>query len=321
MPMDIATRERIERALLKVQREGEIENFLKPALALGEEAHQRNLDRLFRNLDDGSRERLSVILARREKILDESVNSYQKLYTPEEWGGYSRFEDFCANVQQVGNNFRYQEYLLPIREFTPGVFLYEHGLPALKTLDRLGDRVIIDGGAAHGDSILVFRKFTTNPIHAFEPHPEMYRLALRTLELNAGLVVDGVWLEKAAIGDVSGADVLLTDNGSSSRIDSSIHQGVPAKTITLDDYVRTHDLQVGLIKLDIEGYEQNFLRGALHTITTQKPIMIISMYHSYDDFFQIKPFIEDLNLGYKFDFFKGIDTSVWAAIMLICEVY
>jgi hypothetical protein len=89
---------------------------------------------------------------------------------------------------------------------------------------------------------------------------------------------------------------------------------------TLDNYVARRGLSVGLIKVDIEGHEMNFLRGALKTVKTQKPILLLSIYHNYDDFFQIKPFIEELNLGYKFDFFKGIDSSVWAEIMLLCEI-
>jgi FkbM family methyltransferase len=313
-------REKMTRALLKVQREGERENFRKPALALGEEMHQRNVERLFRNLDEGAKKRLSAILARREKILDESVTSYRELYSPEEWEEYSRFEEFGAKVRQVGGAYRYQDFKLPIREFVPGVFLYEHGLPLLKTLNKLGDGTVIDGGCAHGDSILVFRKFTRNPIYAFEPHPGMYGLALKTLEMNASLAGSGITVENLALGDKAGAEVLLTDTGSSSRIDHTLEKGIRAVTVTLDDYVAQRGLQIGLIKLDIEGYEQNCLRGAVETVKTQKPILIISIYHSYDDFFQIKPFIENLDLGYKFDFFKGIDASVWASTMLLCEM-
>jgi FkbM family methyltransferase len=313
-------RERMTRALLKAQREGERENFLKPVLALGEEAHRRNLARLFSNLDNNAKEHLAAILARRERILDESVTSYRELYSSVEWEAYAGFEDFCSKVQQEGDVYRYEDFVLPIREFVPGVFLYKHGLPVLKTLDKLGDGVIIDGGCAHGDSILVFRAFTRNPIVAFEPHPGMCQLALKTLEMNASLVGGGVVLENLALGDLSGAEVLMTDNGSSSRIDNTLRQGIPAKIVTLDEYVDTHGLEVGLIKLDIEGYEQNCLRGALNTLRTQKPILIVSIYHSYDDFFRIKPFIEELDIGYKFDFFKGIDASVWATIMLLCEV-
>jgi FkbM family methyltransferase len=46
------------------------------------------------------------------------------------------------------------------------------------------------------------------------------------------------------------------------------------KVDTLDNYVTRHNLQVGLIKVDIEGYEQKFLAGAVNTIKKQKPIFL-----------------------------------------------
>lgn len=62
--------------------------------------------------------------------------------------------------------------------------------------------------------------------------------------------------------------------------------------ITLDSYVAEHKIQVGFIKVDIEGFEMEFLKGAKETICTQKPTMLISIYHSLNDFFEIKPLIE-----------------------------
>lgn len=55
-------------------------------------------------------------------------------------------------------------------------------------------------------------------------------------------------------------------------------------------------------------------------IFKQKPILIISIYHNYSDFFKIKPLIESWNLGYRFDFFRGVDgMTTFADTMLICE--
>jgi hypothetical protein len=47
---------------------------------------------------------------------------------------------------------------------------------------------------------------------------------------------------------------------------------------------------------------------------------VISIYHRYDDFYKIKPLIESWNLGYQFDFFKGMDEGM-GEIMLLAEVY
>jgi len=52
--------------------------------------------------------------------------------------------------------------------------------------------------------------------------------------------------------------------------------------------------------MDIEGYELEAIKGSLNTIKKFKLILLISIYHSGKDFFEIKPLIESLNLGYKF---------------------
>ena len=89
---------------------------------------------------------------------------------------------------------------------------------------------------------------------------------------------------------------------------------------TLDRYEETHPMDVGLIKVDIEGAEQSFLRGARRTIEKYKPVLLMSIYHNADDFFNIKPMIESWNLGYKFRIHKPIDYSVSREVLLIAEV-
>jgi hypothetical protein len=69
---------------------------------------------------------------------------------------------------------------------------------------------------------------------------------------------------------------------------------------SIDDYVQENSLNVGLIKLDVEGAESNVIEGAINTIKTQKPLLIISIYHTPKDFFEIKPKLENLQLGYHF---------------------
>lgn len=50
-----------------------------------------------------------------------------------------------------------------------------------------------------------------------------------------------------------------------------------------------------------------FLKGAKETICTQKPAMLLSIYHQASDYFGIKPLIESWNLGYTFKIHKGVD--------------
>ena len=88
--------------------------------------------------------------------------------------------------------------------------------------------------------------------------------------------------------------------------------------VTLDSYVKENNIEVGLIKTDLEGFEQPFLRGAIETIKEQKPVLIISIYHNYSDFFEIKPMLENLNLGYKFKIIepKALESAIVSTLLL-----
>ena len=45
---------------------------------------------------------------------------------------------------------------------------------------------------------------------------------------------------------------------------------------TLDNFVQKHDIDdIALIKLDVEGHEEDVLRGAIETLNNQKPIVVM----------------------------------------------
>ena len=98
-------------------------------------------------------------------------------------------------------------------------------------------------------------------------------------------------------------------------------QKINVPVTSLDEYVKANDLNVGLIKIDVEGAEQIVLNGALETIRKFKPLLLISIYHTGSDFFDIKPMIEELNLGYRFKIFKPVNEAIVMETVLIAEVY
>jgi hypothetical protein len=194
-------RERLLRAVLRAQREGECEAFVKPAIAAGQDRHRANLANLYRNLDPQAEEHLSAILRRRRNILDPAVNSYRDLYTDKEYEEFERFENFSKEIFQDGAWFRYKVFRLPTRNFEAVVFLHHHGLEALKTLHALNGKSIMDVGAFICDSALVFRKLLPGcAVYCFEPNGENYAFARTTLTIN-GMYGNRVTLEKLALGD------------------------------------------------------------------------------------------------------------------------
>ena len=56
--------------------------------------------------------------------------------------------------------------------------------------------------------------------------------------------------------------------------------------------------------MDIEGGEMIALKGAIKTIKKYKPILAISIYHNIEQFFGVKIFLENLDLGYNFEIKK-----------------
>ncbi|HBC93028.1 MAG TPA: hypothetical protein DCZ10_09055, partial [Pelotomaculum sp.] len=76
-------------------------------------------------------------------------------------------------------------------------------------------------------------------------------------------------------------------SGNYQRPEVTYQGDIIAQAITLDEYVAKHQLDVGLIKVDIEGTEREFLKGAKQTIMSKRPILLISIYHTADDFLDI----------------------------------
>ena len=88
---------------------------------------------------------------------------------------------------------------------------------------------------------------------------------------------------------------------------------------TVDDYVNDNNLDVGLIKVDIEGAEPLFLEGAKQTIIKQRPVLLLSIYHSAHDFFELKPLIESWGVKYKYRIYKPAIETATLEILLIAE--
>ncbi len=294
-----------------------------------QEEHKENIDNLKKGLDEKSLKTLNMIFRQSEIFKDNpGYLPLKEVFNEEELTNYQKFCDFLAipTIHQTTPNDEYyinSNYKLPINFFASEVFLYKHGLTTLKTLEKFknSNRVAIDAGAYICDSALVMRDFFTNPIHCFEPTKENIALCQRTIELNN---LKNITLINKGISNIT----------TTYKIQKSINQGHADRliecsvaesssehieTISIDEYASDNKLEIGLIKTDIEGFEPKLLEGAIQTIKKDKPILLISIYHNYHDFYKIKPWIEKLNLGYKFSIFKGLATYP-TEICLIAEV-
>ena len=282
--------------------------------------------RLLNGLDLESRQTVCMLLNRMRAIMEFKGEKISiNMFTLEEQNFInSELAIFKKSITKLANNvYCYNGYLLPMNHFEYNVFRDEYGLRYIRDISFIKNKHIIDAGAFIGDSALVLSRYTDKLVHAFEPSPENYDLMLKTIELNS---LKNVIPNQLALTskDDSTCVINLGELKSSSSI--SINDGfnyvgsTEAKTITLDTYVDKNSLEIGLIKVDVEGAEQDFLKGALRTIKSQKPVLIISIYHNSSDFFDIKPMIEKLDLGYSFRIHHPVIGSVLTETVLIAEV-
>ena len=255
------------------------------------EQYEKDADILKQNFDDQDLKKLEVILKRMENVaLCNGFYKYADIYSRDEMIRHKKMNSVKFKTAQVDDYWQYENFKLPENNFEPSIFYDKYELDKFDARTRISnnpDLAIFDIGAYIGDSALILREFfPKNKIYAFEAIKSLCDKIGKTIQLNNANNIIPVNL---ALG--AGEGTLSLKYCGKSDI---------AQVVTFDEYVQENNIKVGLIKTDIEGDEWAFLQGAINTIKAQRPAMIISIYHNYNDFFKIKPFIESLKLGYKF---------------------
>ena len=281
---------------------------------------QQKFLNLVRGLDIKSIEDV-VLSIQRLKIVQNTQDPVIALYSQEEKNIMRKIiEHMFSSILPLSHNvFYYRGYLLPINHFEPCVFWDRYGIRHLTKPEHFSDTDIIDAGAFIGDSALIFSPLTNRNVYAFEPVPQNYHYMQDTIKLNG---LTNVVPVQAALGEENGTISISVNDSSSTQFENDACQyaeKVEVKVVPLDEFVQEHNLHVGLIKADVEGAEQSLLKGAMQTIKHQRPTLLISIYHNADDFFHIKPMLEQLDLGYRFKIRHPVCGSVITETLLIAE--
>ena len=291
--------------------------------AMKREDSAQRFSALISGLDNESRNTVSDIIHRMGMIADGN-KSLQDVYTQREQEEFVRMNDeFSSKIVKLNDNlYYYNGYYLPVNQFDSSVFFTRYGIDKLTTLDSVRNKHIIDAGGYVGDTALLFSSYTDKNIHVFEASPSNMDIIRETIRLNH---LDNIVPVSKALGEKSGtATFSLGERNSCNSLVERPGYNYPdhieVPVVTLDDYVRENDLEVGLIKVDIEGGEQLLLRGAVETIRTQHPILLISIYHSANDFFEIKPMIEKMCGKYTFRIVKPANPAIALETILLAEV-
>lgn len=167
--------------------------------------------------------------------------------------------------------------------------------------------VIFDCGAADGDTAIFFATlYPRSEIHAFECDAANFGFLEKNIALNG---FNNVRAHQAALYKRS-ATVYFDKNYRLTEDESRAHSDAIA-AVGIDDFVKTHGItNVGLLKFDIEGGEQDALLGAVETIRRDRPILMVPIYHLKDDIAAIPRFIANLGLPAKIEL-KWTEQRLW----------
>ncbi|GHT19287.1 hypothetical protein AGMMS4957_03200 [Bacteroidia bacterium] len=214
-----------------------------------------------------------------------------------------------------------KQYCLPWQAFEVSVFGYHCGLKAVPDAAkaRMAGTDFLDAGACIGDSALIFAEYNPHTVLAYEPVTENYRGLLKTIAWNSA---EGkIEAIHKGLGDKDDVMEISIAGGSSSlqtvsNSGAATTEKISITTIDKECVNRT----IGLIKMDVEGFEYFAVKGGLATITRDKPVLLISIYHTGKDFFEIPPMLKQAVPEYQF---RYVDVSPLSPIyekMLVAYV-
>lgn len=162
-----------------------------------------------------------------------------------------------------------------------------------------GNARFINGGAYDGDTL---RSMITNlgslgeKTVCFEPDLVNYgRLTENLSQLPESVKGEVVCLP---LGLGENCQRLRFRSGSSVNSAVDLTGSEELTVVSIDQALPNFDPT--FINMDIEGSEEQALRGAIRTISKSKPDLAICVYHSLQQFLAIPNFLSALNFGYRF---------------------
>jgi FkbM family methyltransferase len=162
---------------------------------------------------------------------------------------------------------------------------------------RLGKGdVAVDIGASGGLLTAALAKTVgpTGRVFAFEPADRAFGILQKMVLFNG---LDNTVIEKMAVGSTSGTvkfseypfsqeDGLAwrpeTSTMFSPGVDTRLAKTYDVPVTTVDEYFGANPLRIKVIKIDVEGFETDVVRGALRTIARDHPIFCIDIHRRVD---------------------------------------
>lgn len=207
---------------------------------------------------------------------------------------------------------------------------FYYALPSFKFINS--EDVIVDCGAFVGDTIQeLIEKRNKNEfkrIYAFEPGEKQFKALnkrMKRLTDEWGLLEDQIICINSGLGEISRKAYLNITNERSLNTsfvsDETLENDLdePIDLIALDEYFEDKNDKITFIKADIEGFELEMLEGAKNIIKKYKPNIALSIYHKWDDFFEIPQYLKSLvpeyNISIRHHGYSTSETVCYCSIM------
>lgn len=147
----------------------------------------------------------------------------------------------------------------------------DHDRSALPIIERYIDtnKNVIDIGAFIGDHTIAYSKKTSQKVYAFEPNKKAFECLMHNSQHHSNIECYHV-----ALGNYNGRVSMNIDKHNIGANYVTYNEAGEVSIVKLDEY---NFKNVGLIKIDAEGYEVDILKGAKQTILNSKPILIIEV--------------------------------------------
>lgn len=141
--------------------------------------------------------------------------------------------------------------------------------------------IVFDVGVNIGYYLLNFSKKASNGyVYGFEPNPKVFNYVKYNCELNFS---KNIHLSNIGLGNKEGNFKMaqINDNLGMNQIINSEKKQINSFTVKvdiLDNFVKKNKIPtINVIKIDVEGFEFNVLKGAEKSIQNFKPILFIEI--------------------------------------------
>lgn len=256
-----------------------------------------NLENKIKNLKKHIQDEISL------EYIDKFIEliPYWNKFTKKDIQGWTNYD------LMLMDKYKQENYIPPFRyitKFNPFIFQNKYGLIDLPqdVFNQINGKDIIDAGGLNGDTAIMFAEnFPKSKIYIYEPLIEN----IKTINI---LIKEGNFENK----------IIPIQKGLGNKrgiADFKFNFENQAEIVPLDDDYKGNNL--GLIKMDTEGFETAITEGAKNLITKFKPVLAIAMYHTPEDFFELKDKLLELNPEYKFIIRRSEQVIPTADLVLI----